>query len=371
MARIFSRGVTKTLAQIAALVLVTGGLVVFVFTQTGTGTTQQAGGTSAEGTASLRLDLASAVEPMGQPEVELPRGIAVTQNGKTTEHITSAETVEEALDLADVTVGKKDQVTPQRQESISDGTEIVIKQVRVTEEIETNVIEYETEEQDDDTLEKGETEVETEGEDGEETVIFKVTTVDGKETDREEVDSEITTEPVTEIILVGTKEEDDDEDSEEEDSEDTSDAAAEDSDSDESDHSLSDSSSESSSDSTSSRDSDEDSNEDSDAEDSVSEEDEEEEEESPESADNSAPTSGPWYQLAQCESNGNWQANTGNGYYGGLQFNETSWAGAGGKQYADLPHQATPAEQIATAEKLKGNGGWGHWPHCSSQLGLN
>lgn len=80
--------------------------------------------------------------------------------------------------------------------------------------------------------------------------------------------------------------------------------------------------------------------------------------------------SGAWAALAKCESGGNWSINTGNGYYGGLQFSASSWRGAGGGKYAALPHQATPAEQIATAENLRRNGGWGHWPHCSSKLGL-
>jgi uncharacterized protein YabE (DUF348 family) len=80
--------------------------------------------------------------------------------------------------------------------------------------------------------------------------------------------------------------------------------------------------------------------------------------------------SSTWAALAKCESGGNWSINTGNGYYGGLQFSASSWRAAGGTQYAPLPHQASPAEQIATAEKLRANGGWGHWPHCSAKLGL-
>lgn len=80
--------------------------------------------------------------------------------------------------------------------------------------------------------------------------------------------------------------------------------------------------------------------------------------------------SASWAALAKCESGGNWSINSGNGYYGGLQFSASSWRGAGGGKYAALPHQATPAEQVATAEKLRKNGGWGHWPACSSKLGL-
>ena len=80
--------------------------------------------------------------------------------------------------------------------------------------------------------------------------------------------------------------------------------------------------------------------------------------------------SATWAALAKCESGGNWSINTGNGYYGGLQFSASSWRAVGGTKYAPLPHQATPQEQIAAAERLRANGGWGHWPACSSKLGL-
>jgi resuscitation-promoting factor RpfB len=79
---------------------------------------------------------------------------------------------------------------------------------------------------------------------------------------------------------------------------------------------------------------------------------------------------GTWQALAQCESGGNWSINTGNGYYGGLQFSQSSWLGAGGGKYAPLPHMASASEQIATAEVLRSNGGWGHWPACAAKLGL-
>lgn len=80
--------------------------------------------------------------------------------------------------------------------------------------------------------------------------------------------------------------------------------------------------------------------------------------------------SATWAALAKCESGGNWSINTGNGYYGGLQFSASSWRGVGGTKYAPLPHLATPQQQIAAAEKLRANGGWGHWPACSRKLGL-
>lgn len=74
-----------------------------------------------------------------------------------------------------------------------------------------------------------------------------------------------------------------------------------------------------------------------------------------------------WDLIAQCESGGSWTLNTGNGYYGGLQFSLRSWQWVGGSGY---PHQASKAEQIARAEKLLSLQGWGAWPACSRKLGL-
>lgn len=78
-----------------------------------------------------------------------------------------------------------------------------------------------------------------------------------------------------------------------------------------------------------------------------------------------------WDRLAFCESSGNWQINTGNGYFGGLQFDKTTWDYYGGDQYAAYPHEATREEQIATATRLRDDrGGYTAWPVCSQKLGL-
>ncbi|WP_312856008.1 ubiquitin-like domain-containing protein [Nocardioides stalactiti] len=75
-----------------------------------------------------------------------------------------------------------------------------------------------------------------------------------------------------------------------------------------------------------------------------------------------------WDALAQCESGGNWAINTGNGYYGGLQFNLGTWRAYGGSGY---PHQNSREAQIAVAERLRAaTGGYGSWPGCASALGL-
>jgi LysM repeat protein len=87
----------------------------------------------------------------------------------------------------------------------------------------------------------------------------------------------------------------------------------------------------------------------------------------PVSAVTSTTSSSVWDSLAMCESSGNWSIDTGNGFYGGLQFTLQSWQAVGGTGY---PNDASPAEQIAMAEKLLAIQGWEAWPACSLQLGL-
>ncbi len=81
---------------------------------------------------------------------------------------------------------------------------------------------------------------------------------------------------------------------------------------------------------------------------------------------NAAPDS-VWDRLAKCESGGNWGINTGNGYYGGLQFSASTWRAMGG---SGMPHKATRGEQIRVAENTLASQGWGAWPSCARKLGL-
>ena len=74
-----------------------------------------------------------------------------------------------------------------------------------------------------------------------------------------------------------------------------------------------------------------------------------------------------WDRLAQCESSGNWATNTGNGFFGGLQFTSGTWHAFGGSGRA---HQASREQQIVVAERVLAEQGWGAWPACSRKLGL-
>jgi hypothetical protein len=82
-----------------------------------------------------------------------------------------------------------------------------------------------------------------------------------------------------------------------------------------------------------------------------------------------AATDEQWDNVAQCESGGNWHIDTGNGYYGGLQFTQGTWVNYGGTAYASRADLATREEQIAIANKVQQAQGWGAWPVCSRYAG--
>jgi resuscitation-promoting factor RpfA len=75
-----------------------------------------------------------------------------------------------------------------------------------------------------------------------------------------------------------------------------------------------------------------------------------------------------WDSVASCESGGNWSINTGNGFYGGLQFSASTWAAYGGTAYASTASQASKSQQIAVAEKVLAGQGKGAWPNCGVGL---
>jgi uncharacterized protein YabE (DUF348 family) len=78
-----------------------------------------------------------------------------------------------------------------------------------------------------------------------------------------------------------------------------------------------------------------------------------------------------WDALSRCEAGGNWAINTGNGFYGGVQFDQNTWERQGGLRYAPRADLATREEQIAIAEVTRARQGWGAWPVCSGRVGAN
>jgi len=87
--------------------------------------------------------------------------------------------------------------------------------------------------------------------------------------------------------------------------------------------------------------------------------------------DATAADSGVWDRIARCESGGNWHINTGNGYYGGLQFAASTWRAYGGTAYAPTADRASREQQIAVATKVQRAQGWKAWPTCSARAGAN
>jgi hypothetical protein len=77
-----------------------------------------------------------------------------------------------------------------------------------------------------------------------------------------------------------------------------------------------------------------------------------------------------WDRVAACESGGNWSINTGNGYYGGLQFSDRTWDAFGGERYASTANRATKSQQITIAQKVLASQGPGAWPTCGARAGL-
>jgi hypothetical protein len=84
-----------------------------------------------------------------------------------------------------------------------------------------------------------------------------------------------------------------------------------------------------------------------------------------------AASSSAWDKVAHCESGGNWSDDTGNGYYGGLQFSASTWSGYGGGSYAPRANEASRTEQIAVANRVLASQGWGAWPVCSRVAGVS
>jgi uncharacterized protein YabE (DUF348 family) len=236
--------------------------------------------------------------------ITTPKTVSITVDGETKKKITTAATIGDLLKEQKIKLGKDDELSDPKSTEIKDNLKLKITRIDRDQKIEvTEPIEFETETKKDSSMYEGEQEITRSGVTGERTKTYALVLVDGEETERELVSNEITREPVTQQVSVGTKERP-----------------------------------------------------------------------APKpkasSGSNNTNVGGTWQALAQCESGGNWAINTGNGYYGGLQFSQSSWIGAGGGKYAPLPHMASASEQIATAEVLRSNGGWGHWPACSAKLGL-
>jgi uncharacterized protein YabE (DUF348 family) len=271
-------------------------------------------------TAGAKLSAARS-EPLGRQGadvvVDTPKTVQVVVDGTTVPVTSTGATVGDALAQAGVTVAPSDTLTVPVTAPLVDGTVVAITRITSATTAEDAEIPFATTKKDSADLFVGETKTETEGVAGVQRTTFAQVLADGQEISRTQTAQDVVTAPVDEVVLVGTKEK----------PVAAPKAAA----------STSSSSTSSSSDGGSSA--------------------------------PAAPVAGGsvWDQIAQCESGGNWSINTGNGYYGGLQFSPSTWRAFGGSGSAA---GASREEQIAVATRVQASQGWGAWPSCTRKLGL-
>ena len=228
--------------------------------------------------------------------ITTPKSVTLVADGEERVVTTTAATAADLLAEQGIALRELDKLSLFPDQALLDQMKLQVFRVTEKQKSVTSPIAFERVETDDPTAYEGEETVVQEGEAGQRVTTYRILFVDGKQTWREELNTQVTRKPVTEKVEVGTKER---------------------------------------------------------------------------PATPAAPSvagGSVWDRLAQCESGGNWSINTGNGYYGGLQFNLGTWQAYGGQGY---PHENSREQQIAVAEKLRAaNGGFGAWPHCSSTLGL-
>ena len=230
--------------------------------------------------------------------------VVIVDAGKKRTVTTTGQSLDDALAAAKITVDHDDKLSASPNARLVDGAKFTFTRVDVKSKTKKVKVDYDTTRKKTSTLNKGDTKIDRRGVSGVRAVTYKLVRHNGELVRRTKIKSKLIKKPVTKVILVGTK-------------------------------TAPKKSSGSSSSSSSSS--------------------------------SSTPSGSVWDRLAQCESGGNWSINTGNGYYGGLQFSLSTWRAYGGNGY---PHQASREGQIRIAKKLQAAAGWGSWPACSSKLGL-
>ena len=239
--------------------------------------------------------------------VTMPKDVTLTADGVTSTLSTTESTVGAVLAANGIELGSRDAVEPAADTAVTAGLDIVVKRIKVETKTESRPVAFETVERKSSDLFTGEKKTDTKGVAGTMNVTTRYTWIDGELTGSKVLETEVTKAPVNEVVLVGTK-------------------------------------ARPSAPSTSSS--------------------------SSSSAPSAGNTSGAglnlaneamWDRIAQCESGQRWNINTGNGYYGGLQFNTQTWLSVGGDDFAPRADLATRAEQITVANRLYAQRGLQPW----------
>jgi hypothetical protein len=236
--------------------------------------------------------------------------------------VASAEgTVAASLSAAEVSLGEHDRVSPALGSQLTVGDSVTVTRVSVTEETTQVALDFTTSQVNDPTLEKGKTRIKTKGVAGVREDVVRTTTLNGQVDGTEIVSQTVTKETVNQVVLVGTKRAD--VSSRSADRTATPKASAPATTAPAAD--TTDTSQQSS------------------------------------SSGLDLSRAAMWDRIAKCESGNRWNINTGNGYYGGLQFNLATWRSVGGTDFAAYPHQATREEQITVANRLYAKRGTSPW----------
>ncbi len=247
--------------------------------------------------------------------VVTPKPVTVTVDGKTTTKTITAATVGEALGQLGVTVGKADKVNPPVTTTLTAGIKVAVERFTTKDAKRTEAVGYSTTKKRSADLYTGQTKVATKGVAGVRTITERRTLKDGKVVSTKVISSVVTKKPVTAVVLVGTKQRP---------------APAP----------------RTATTSTTTK------------------------RTTTTTTSGGGSTSGAginlaraamWDSIAQCESGGNWSINTGNGYYGGLQFLTSTWLSSGGGDFAPRADLASRAEQITVANRLYAKAGTSPW----------
>lgn len=238
--------------------------------------------------------------------VTTPKTVNIVHLGKTVTIKSLAGTVGQALTQAKVAWDSDDRITPAAATPLKLGVNTIgFVQVLQKSVTKTETVQHGTDETKSATLLEGTKKTTTKGTDGAKAVTYLYTYLDGKLSTTKVVGSKLVTKAVDEQVVVGTKPKPADKPT------------------------------------------------------------------TPTSTGETTPptsSGGAWDRIAACESGGNWASNTGNGYYGGLQFDHGTWAAYGGTAYANNANGASKAQQISIAEKVKADrGGYGAWPVCGKK----
>jgi uncharacterized protein YabE (DUF348 family) len=234
--------------------------------------------------------------------ITTPKAVTVVADGRTTKRTVTAATVSDALAQLGVKVGDKDQLAPAAGTVLTDGARIVVKRVTTERTTRTEPVAFKTIRTETNDLYTDQTKVKTAGRAGERTVTLERTLVDGKVSATKELSSEITTSAINRILLIGTKAR----------------------------PAPSTATTTSSGGSSS-------------------------------GGGLNLARADMWDRVAACESGGNWHINTGNGYYGGLQFSASTWLAYGGDDFASRADVASREQQITVANRVYDDNGLSQW----------